>query len=132
MISFPTWQKTVKQIIADQRAIIALSNNQQDTHAAASSAIELYKHLKHTMDIITGDIEASMNEAKAVLADILSETHTERIEAPAGVAYIPKPGTIVSYNTQSLDMLCSGDPALAEKIAPFRKVTARPGSLTIR
>lgn len=133
MITFTTWQKVAKQTAADQRAVVALSNgSNQDAHAAAASAIELYKHLKHTLEIISSDIEESMRQAKEIIADVMQETKTDRIEAPAGVAYVPKPGTTISYNTQALDLLCNSEPELAAKLAPFRQVKARPGALTIR
>lgn len=132
MLTFTTWQKTVKQLMADQRAVRALTFNAQDTHAAAASAIELYKHLKHPLDLITGDIQESMSQAKTILTDIMEETHTRNIQAPAGIAYIPAPGESISYDTKALDMLCASDPAIAEKIRPFRQVRPRPGALTIR
>lgn len=132
MLTFTLWQKTIKQLIADQRAVRALSFQALDTSAAAAQAIELYKHLKTPLDIITSDIQESMSQVKTIIADIMEETNTRNIQAPAGIAYIPAPGESISYDTKALDLLCASDPALAEKIRPFRQVRPRPGALTIR
>lgn len=132
MLTLTNGQKLIKEIMAQQRRINATSFTAKDTPNAAAEMIEAYKLLKTYLQTVEGEINTSLTTAKDVLADIMLETKTTRIEAIQGIAYIPTPSTRTTYDSKALDALCASDQKLAAKIAPFRKTTAIPGSLTIR
>ena len=98
------------------------------TEDALESVMAVF--LKCASDITAlQDIQA---EAKGLLSEIMSETACTDIRTAAGRAYVSAPSTIVSYDSKLLDKASLLDPELAAALAPYRKVSERAGSLTIR
>lgn len=89
-----------------------------DAKAAAEDAAKPY-----------ADVNA---EARRVLDGIMAETGQTTYKTPAGEAYVPAPSTRITYDARALDALCASSPELARVLAPHRKETSVPGSLTIR
>ena len=98
------------------------------TEAALESAVAVY--LKAASDI--SSLQAVQGEAKGLLGEILAETGKAEVACRAGRAYVSAPSQIVSYDSKALDRASLLDPELAAALAPYRKVTERAGSLTIR
>ena len=77
-------------------------------------------------------LQAVQAEAKGLLSEIMSETGRTEMTTRAGKAYVSAPAQIVSYDSKALDKASLLDPDLAAALRPYRKVTERAGSLTIR
>ena len=98
------------------------------TEAALESAVAI--HLKAASDITA--LQAVQAEAKTLLAEILAETGRSEIVTRVGKAYVSAPATVVTYDSKALDKASLLDPDLAAALRPYRRVTERAGSLTIR
>lgn len=98
------------------------------TEAAIESAVAI--HLKAAGDIAA--LQAIQAEAKLLLSEILAETGCTDVRTAAGRAYVSAPAQVVSYDAKALDRASLLDTELAAALRPFRKVTERAGSLTIR
>ncbi len=98
------------------------------TEAAIESAIAI--HLKAAGDITA--LQAVQTEAKGLLAEIMAETGRTEMTTRVGKAYVSAPSQIVTYDAKLLDKASLLDPELAAALAPYRKVSERAGSLTIR
>lgn len=91
-------------------------------------AIGVYQHAG---SLITA-LESVQAEAKLLISEIFLETGCTDIKTQSGRAYISKPSAIVTYKAKDIDAVCAKDEELAIKLAPFRTVTERAGTLTIR
>ena len=98
------------------------------TEAALESAVAI--HLKAASDITA--LQAVQAEVKGLLGEIMAETGKTEVVTRVGKAYVSAPATIVSYDAKLLDKASLLDPDLAAALAPYRKVSERAGSLTIR
>ena len=98
------------------------------TEAAIESAIAI--HLKAAGDITA--LQAVQAEAKGLLAEIMAETGRTEMTTRVGKAYVSAPSQVVSYDAKLLDKASLLDPDLAAALRPYRKVSERAGSLTIR
>ena len=98
------------------------------TEAAIESAMSI--HLKAAGDITA--LQDIQSQAKTLLGEIMSETGRAELRTRAGKAYVSAPSQIVSYDSKALDRASLLDPELAAALAPYRKVSERAGSLTIR
>ena len=98
------------------------------TEAAIESAMSI--HLMAAGHITA--LQAVQAEAKTLLGEIMAETGKTEVVTRVGKAYVSAPATIVSYDAKLLDKASLLDPDLAAALRPFRKVSERAGSLTIR
>lgn len=77
-------------------------------------------------------LETIQTEAKQLIGEIFLETGCTDVKTQSGRAYVSKPSVIVTYKAKDIDAACAEDAELAAKLAPFRTVTERAGTLTIR
>ena len=98
------------------------------TEAALESAVAVY--LKAASDITS--LQTVQGEAKGLLAEIMTETGRTEMTTRVGKAYVSAPATVITYDSKALDRASLLDPELAAALAPYRKVSERAGSLTIR
>lgn len=116
---------------ADLRNRLASAHDMAPDNAA-HEAISIVLDAKGCAALATkpwADVEA---EARRVLDGVMAETGCTTYRTPSGDAYIPAPSTRVTYDTKALDALCASSPELARVLAPHRRETSVPGSLTIR
>lgn len=104
----------------------------RDTATAASTAIDVYKLAKQGEAKALEPWQRLQTRAKSALSDIIAETGVAEWAGQFGRCYVPAAGVSVSYDAKALDALCASDPDLAAKLQPHRKVSERPGSLTVR
>ena len=98
------------------------------TEAAIESAMSI--HLMAAGHITA--LQAVQTEAKGLLSEIMAETGRTEMTTRVGKAYVSAPAQIVTYDAKLLDKASLLDPDLAAALRPFRKVSERAGSLTIR
>ena len=98
------------------------------TEAALESAVAVY--LKAAGDISA--LQTVQGEVKTLLSEILAETGRSEVTTRVGKAYVSAPAQIVTYDAKLLDKASLLDPNLAAALRPYRKVSERAGSLTIR
>ena len=98
------------------------------TEAAIESAMSI--HLMAAGHITA--LQAVQTEAKGLLSEIMAETGRTEMTTRVGKAYVSAPATVVAYDAKALDKASLLDPDLAAALRPFRKVSERAGSLTIR
>ena len=98
------------------------------TEAALESAVAVY--LKAASDITS--LQTVQGEAKGLLSEIMAETGRTEMTTRVGKAYVSAPATVITYDSKALDRASLLDPELAAALAPYRKVSERAGSLTIR
>jgi ABC-type enterochelin transport system substrate-binding protein len=98
------------------------------TEAAVESAMSI--HLMAAGHITA--LQEVQAEAKTLLAEIMSETGKVELRTRVGKAYVSAPAQIVTYDSKALDRASLLDANLAAALAPYRKVSERAGSLTIR
>lgn len=98
-----------------------------DPAQVAEDAIRVY----HAAAAHIAELERYQKEAKAVLGEIMEETGFTTIETPAGKATIAAPSSSISYDAKALDILMRDDADLAMRLAQYRKVTERAGSMRI-
>ena len=99
-----------------------------NTQAAIESAMSI--HLMAAGHITA--LQAVQTEAKGLLSEIMAETGRTEMTTRVGKAYVSAPAQIVTYDAKLLDKASLLDPELAAALRPYRKVTERAGSLTIR
>lgn len=100
--------------------------------AAATEAIAVVLAAKAGAETAAQPWADAGAEARRVLDGIMAETGITTYKTPAGDAYVPAPSTRVSYDAKALDALCASSDELARVLAPHRRETSVPGSLTIR
>ena len=98
------------------------------TEAAIESAMSI--HLMAAGHITS--LQAVQTEAKTLLGEIMAETGRTEMTTRVGKAYVSAPATVITYDSKALDRASLLDPELAAALAPYRKLSERAGSLTIR
>ena len=95
---------------------------------AASEAMSIYLEMGDRI----AELDVIRASAKQVIADVLTEIGGDKLETPAGVAYVTKPSLRVSYDTKGLDKLTSTRPDLAGVLSLYRTEKEIAGALTVR
>jgi hypothetical protein len=98
------------------------------TEEAVENAIAVYKAAKGFGEAYDR-VQAA---AKALLNEVMAETGQLSWKTPAGSANVTAAGTSVRYDSKAIETLCLADPALGERLAPFRTVVATGGVLVVR
>ncbi len=99
-----------------------------DTETALDTAIGLFKEAASYV----AALEEFQAACKLQLSEILAELGQTAAETPSGRCTVSRPSLVITYDRKGLDALCDTDPRLQEVLAPYRRVTERAGSLTIR
>ena len=116
--------------VQDLRRWLEMDN--ASTEQATDAAIAVYKQAKAEAKTAAAPWDALATEAKSILTDIIAETGVTSFETASGMAYIPAPGKVITYDTDALDALCKSDDNLRRILWPHREVKERPGHLTVR
>ena len=95
---------------------------------AVAEAMSIYLEMGARID----ELDVIRATAKQVIADVLAEIGTDKLETDAGLAYITKPSMRVSYDTKGLDRLASERPDLGGVLALYRNEKTVAGALTVR
>lgn len=95
---------------------------------AVAEAMSIYLEMGARID----ELDVIRATAKQLVADVLAEIGTDRLETDAGQAYITRPSVRVSYDTKGLDKLSAERPDLAGVLALYRQEREVAGTLTIR
>ena len=98
------------------------------TEDAVESAVAIYQAASAAIDAMK-QVQA---DAKTLLTEIMTETGTTSYTTPAGKCYVSAPSVVTTYDAKALDALAAGDDELAALLEPFRRVTERAGTLTVR
>jgi len=98
------------------------------TEDALESAIAIYQAAAAQIDAA----QAVQADAKLLVTEIMTETGETNVTTKAGKAYVTAPSKIVTYDAKGIDKLAANDDELAAVLEPFRRVTERAGTLTIR
>ncbi len=109
-----------------------LDRSDLTTEQAVDNAVAVYKAAKQYSEQVAEPYRAVMDEAKAMLTDIIVETGQMTWKSAAGQAFVPAAGMTVSYDAKALDALCASSPELKAILWPHRFEKERAGSLTIR
>lgn len=67
---------------------------------AANLAVWVYKLAGDRERAAVAEYAQVKAEAKGIIADLMLELRTDRIETGSGTAYVPRPGATVSYNAK--------------------------------
>lgn len=105
-----------------------LTAHQTSTESALDFAVGLYKEAACYIDAL----EEFQAECKLLIADIFAELGTTEATTSAGRCYVTRPGVTISYDRKGLDELCERSPELRALLEPYRKVSERAGTLTVR
>lgn len=106
----------------------AARNHTTSTEAAIESAISIYQAAASHIEAM----QTIQADAKQLVTEIMTETGETNITTKAGKAYVTAASRIVTYDAKGIDALAANDDELAAVLEPFRRVTERAGTLTIR
>lgn len=95
---------------------------------AAAEAMSIYLEMGDRI----AELDVIRASAKQVVADVLTEIGSDRLETPAGQCYVSRPSIRVSYDTKGLDKLSAERPDLAGILSLYRSEKEIAGSLAIR
>ena len=98
------------------------------TEDALESAIAVYQGAAGAITAL----QAVQADAKLLLSEIMVETGETNVTTKAGKAYVTSASRVVTYDAKGIDQLAALDDELAAILEPFRRVTERAGTLTIR
>ena len=113
----------------DLRAWLDLARTASpSTESAVETAVAVYQSAAAGIDAL----RTVQTEAKALVTEIMTETGTTSYTTPAGKCYVTAPSVVTTYDAKALDALAANDDELAALLAPFRRVTERAGTLTVR
>ena len=98
------------------------------TEDALESAIAIYQGAAGAITAL----QAVQADAKLLLGEIMVETGETNVTTKAGKAYVTSASRVVTYDAKGIDALAANDDELAAILEPFRRVTERAGTLTIR
>ena len=98
------------------------------TENAVETAVALYQSAAAAIDAYKG----AQADIKELLTEIMVETGATSYTTPAGKCYVTAPSTVTTYDAKALDALAANDDELAAMLAPFRRVTERAGTLSVR
>lgn len=95
---------------------------------ALESAIAIYQGAAGAITAL----QAVQADAKLLLTEIMIETGETNVITKAGRCYVTSASRVVTYDAKGIDALAANDDELAAVLEPFRRVTERAGTLTIR
>lgn len=95
---------------------------------AVAEAVSIYLELGAQI----AELDVIRASAKQIVADVLAEIGSDRLETPAGQCYVSKPSIRASYDTKGLDRLTTERPDLAGVLSLYRSEKEIAGSLAIR
>jgi len=98
------------------------------TETALENAIAVYQGAAGAITAL----QAVQAEAKLLITEIFTETGTTEAVTKAGRCYVTSASRVVTYDAKGIDALAANDDELAAILEPFRRVTERAGTLTIR
>ena len=106
----------------------AARNHTTSTEDALESAIAIYQGAAGAITAL----QAVQADAKLLITEIMTETGETTIVTKAGRCYVTSASRVVTYDAKGIDQLAALDDELAAILEPFRRVTERAGTLTIR
>jgi hypothetical protein len=115
-------------MIEQLRDKLCAAENHDNPGTALDQAIGLYLEIASYLKALEG-LQA---EAKRIAGDVLTELSLTEAKTSTGRCYVTKPAVIVSYDSKGLEALADNDDELAALLTPYRRVTERAGTLTIR
>lgn len=95
---------------------------------AVAEATSIYLELGAEIE----ELNLARASAKQVIADVFTELGTDKLETPAGTAYVSRPSIRISYDWRGLDKLGQERPDLANVLSLYRTEKEVAGSLTVR
>ena len=108
-----------------QDALDAAQQGTPDT--SVESAITVYQVAAGMIDAYT----EVKDQAKALIADVMTETGVTSYTTRAGKVAMTAPGLSVSYDAKALDLLMVLNRHYAAVLGPHRKETQRAGTMRI-
>ena len=106
----------------------ALDAAQQGTpETSVESAVTVYQVAAGMIDAYT----AIKDQAKALIADVMTETGVTTYATRAGKVAMTAPGLSVSYDAKALDAIALSDARLAAILGPHRREAQRAGTMRI-
>ena len=116
-------------IITEMRTwLLRAREDAASTEDALESAIAIYQGAAGAITAL----QAVQADAKLLLGEIMVETGETNVTTKAGKAYVTSASRVVTYDAKGIDALAANDDELAAVLEPFRRVTERAGTLTIR
>ena len=116
-------------IITEMRTwLLRAREDAASTEDALESAIAIYQGAAGAITAL----QAVQADAKLLLTEIMTETGETNVTTKAGKAYVTSASRGVTYDAKGIDALAANDDELAAVLEPFRRVTERAGTLTIR
>ena len=116
-------------IITEMRTwLLRAREDAASTEDALESAIAIYQCAAGAITAL----QAVQADAKLLLTEIMTETGETNVTTKAGKAYVTSASRVVTYDAKGIDALAANDDELAAVLEPFRRVTERAGTLTIR
>ncbi len=116
-------------IITEMRTwLLRAREDAASTEDALESAIAIYQGAAGAITAL----QAVQADAKLLLTEIMTETGETNVTTKAGKAYVTSASRVVTYDAKGIDALAANDDELAAVLEPFRRVTERAGTLTIR
>ncbi len=108
--------------------LLEVLDRQEEPELAATNALAVYATAAARIEAL----QEIQTRAKDVLAEVIAATGKSDFDSDVARCYISKPSVSVSYDRKALDALCQSNEQIARWLAPHRKETERPGTLTIR
>ena len=105
-----------------------LERDAPTTEAALENAIAVHQGAAGAITAL----QAVQADAKLRITEIMTETGTTEAVTKAGRCYVTNASRVVTYDAKGIDALAANDDELAAILEPFRRVTERAGTLTIR
>ena len=116
-------------IITEMRTwLLRAREDAASTEDALESAIAIYQGAAGAITAL----QAVQADAKLLLTEIMTETGETNVTTKAGKAYVTSASRVVTYDAKGIDALAANEDELAAVLEPFRRVTERAGTLTIR
>ncbi len=110
------------------REALASAQTGRTPAQAVEDAVAVYKEAASYLDALKGVQQA----AKALIGEVFEEVGVEEMRTQIGKVYTASPAQIVRYDAKGLDLLCEQSQELAVLLEPYRKVSERKGSISIR
>ena len=98
------------------------------TEAALENAIAVHQGAAGAITAL----QAVQADAKLRITEIMTEIGSTEAVTKAGRCYVTSASRVVTYDAKGIDALAANDDELAAILEPFRRVTERAGTLTIR
>ena len=116
-------------IITELRTwLLRARHDAASTEDALESAIAIYQGAAGAITAL----QAVQTDAKLLLTEIMIETGETTAVTKAGRCYVTSASRVVTYDAKGIDQLAALDDELAAILEPFRRVTERAGTLTVR